>query len=153
MNSLAELWHREDDLDGEVDLLILQQRDRYVASVHETGGDKASGREEPKTPFPYDECGWDYIDDTSTTTHLSRRQELRKFRSIVNLVSGRFLTDTGDEVVFGTRCVDISKGDENKPFLPQSTGRAIIQTSSRFVNFHSHSTTRGSAKFVDLRNN
>ena len=21
--------------------------------------------EEPKTPFPYDECGWDYIDDTS----------------------------------------------------------------------------------------
>ena len=20
--------------------------------------------EEPKTPFPYDACGWDYIDDT-----------------------------------------------------------------------------------------
>ena len=38
MNSLA-LWHREDDPDSEVDLLIFQ-RDRYVASVQETGGDK-----------------------------------------------------------------------------------------------------------------
>ena len=28
MNSLAELWHRQDDPDGEVDLLIFQQRDR-----------------------------------------------------------------------------------------------------------------------------
>ena len=32
-NSLAELWHKEDDPDGEVDLLILHLRDRYVASV------------------------------------------------------------------------------------------------------------------------
>ena len=53
MNSLAELWHREDDPDSEVDLLIFQQRDRYVAD------------EEPKTPFTFDECGWEYIDDTS----------------------------------------------------------------------------------------
>ena len=49
MNSVAELWHREDDPDSEADLLIFQQRDRYVASVHENGGDKP--------PFPYDECG------------------------------------------------------------------------------------------------
>ena len=34
ISSLAELWHQEDDLDDGVDLLILQQRDRYVASVH-----------------------------------------------------------------------------------------------------------------------
>ena len=34
MNSLAELWHREDDPDSEVDLLIFQ-RVRYVASVQE----------------------------------------------------------------------------------------------------------------------
>ena len=40
MHSFAKLWHREDDVDGEVDLLILQLRDRYVASVHETGADK-----------------------------------------------------------------------------------------------------------------
>ena len=32
--------------------------------MHETGGDKPVC-EEPKTPFPCDECGWDYIDDTS----------------------------------------------------------------------------------------
>ena len=64
MNSFAELWHREHETDGEVDLLILQQRDRNVASVHETGGDKPVC-EEPKTLFPYDFFGWDYIDDTS----------------------------------------------------------------------------------------
>ena len=37
MNSLAKLRHRENDPDDEVDLFILQQRDCYVASVHETG--------------------------------------------------------------------------------------------------------------------
>ena len=31
MNSLAELWHREDDPDSEVVFLIFQKRDRYVA--------------------------------------------------------------------------------------------------------------------------
>ena len=50
MNSLAMSWHRENDPDDEVDLFILQQRDNYVASVHETGGDKPVC-EEPKTPF------------------------------------------------------------------------------------------------------
>ena len=44
---------------------LLQQRDYYVASVHEIGGDKPMS-EEPKTPFPYGEYyGWDYIVDTS----------------------------------------------------------------------------------------
>ena len=95
MNSLAELWHNEDDQDGEVDLLILQQRDRYVASVREAGADKPVC-EVPKIPFPYDECEWDFIDDTSgklLKIHLSRRQELRTFWSFVNLVSGRLSTD------------------------------------------------------------
>ena len=50
MNSCAELWHRENETDGEVDLLILQQRDCNVPSVHETGGDKPVC-EEPKTLF------------------------------------------------------------------------------------------------------
>ena len=36
----CEIVHREDDPESEVDLLLFQQRDRYVASVHETGGDK-----------------------------------------------------------------------------------------------------------------
>ena len=56
MNSHAKLWHRENDSHDEVDLLVLQQRDWYVASVHGTGGDKTVC-EEPKTHFPYDECG------------------------------------------------------------------------------------------------
>ena len=42
MNSLAEWWRDNSDPDSETDLLIFQQRDRYVASVHETGTDKAS---------------------------------------------------------------------------------------------------------------
>ena len=50
-----------------------------------------------------------------STTHLSRKQELRNFRSFVNLVSGR-VDRPRDEVVFGTRWVDINKGDEHKPF-------------------------------------
>ena len=58
------------------------------------------------------------------------------------------------EIVFGTRWVDINKGDENKPFyLPQSVGRTGVQTSSWLVIFYSHSTTGGTAKFVDLCNN
>ena len=81
LDSLAELWHREDDPDNEVDLLIFQQRDRYVASVHETGGDKPVC-EEPKTPFPYDECGWDYIVDTSgkvAEQHTCREGKSKNF--------------------------------------------------------------------------
>ena len=64
MNSLAEMWREDTDPDSEIDLLIFQQRDRYVASVHDTGTDKLVC-EEPKTPFPYDKFGWDHIDDTS----------------------------------------------------------------------------------------
>ena len=112
--------------DGEVDLHILQQRDRYLTSVHETGADKPVC-EEPKTPFPYDECGWGCIDDTSgkllNNTHLPRRQELRNYRSFVNLVSGK-LSPHHDEVVFGTRQVDINKGEENKPFY---RSRLVVQ--------------------------
>ena len=92
MNSLAELWHREDDPDGEVDLLILQQRDRYVASVHETGGDMKSPRHLSHTMSADGMTSMKRAASYSTT-HLSRRQELRKFRSFVNFVSGRLLTD------------------------------------------------------------
>ena len=118
MNSLAELWHREDDPDSEVDLLIFQQRDRHVASVHETGGDKLVC-EEPETPFRYDERGWDYIDDTSgkllnnTLVEKARAEETSVIREIgVWEVVDR----PRDKVVFGTRWVDINKGDEHKSF-------------------------------------
>ena len=42
MNSLSKLWEQENDPDSEIDLLIFEQRNHYVASVHETGTDKAS---------------------------------------------------------------------------------------------------------------
>ena len=82
MNSHAKSWHRENDPYYEVDLLILQQRDCHVASVHETGGDKPVC-EEPETPFPYGECGWDCVDDTSgkllnnTLVEKARAEEMR----------------------------------------------------------------------------
>ena len=153
MNSLAALWHTEDDPDGEIDLLILQQRDRCVASVHETGAVKPVC-EEPKTPFPYDECGWDYIDDTSgkllknTLVEKARAEEI----SFIRELGVRDVDRPRDEVVFDTRWVDINKRDENQTVFPQSTGRARIQTSSRLVLFHSDFTARGSAKLADLCN-
>ena len=96
MDSLSELWHREDDPDIEVDLLIFQQRDRYDASVHETGGDKPVC-EEPKTPsHTMKAVGFTLTTRVASCSiiHVSRRRQSRKFRSFVNLVSGRWLTDS-----------------------------------------------------------
>ena len=118
MNSLAELWRENDDPDGEIGLLICQQRDRYVASVHETGTDKPVC-EESKTPFPYDECGWDYVDDTSgkllnnTLVEKARTEEISVIRE---LGVWEVVDRPRGEVVFGTRWVDINKGDKNKHF-------------------------------------
>ena len=87
MNSLAELSHREDDLGSEVHLLLFKQRDRHVASVHETSGDKPVC-EEPKTLLPYDERGWDYTDDTSgkllnnTLVEKARAEEISVIRGL-----------------------------------------------------------------------
>ena len=81
--------------------------------------------EEPKTPFPYDECGWDYIDDTSgklpnnTLVEKARAEEVGVWE-----VVGR----PCDEVVFGTRWDDINKGDENKPFY---RSRLVVQEYKR----------------------
>ena len=126
MNSLAKSWHPDDD----VDLLILQHRDSYVASVHETGSDKPVC-EEPKTPFPYDECGWDYIDDTSgklldnTLVEKARIEELPVIRE---LGVWEVVDRPCDEVVFGTLWVDINKGDETKPFY---RSRLVVQEYKR----------------------
>ena len=114
----------------EVDLFILQQRDNYVASVHETGGDKPVC-EEPKTPYPYDECGCVYIDDTSgkllnnTLVEKSRAEESSVIRE---LGVWEVVDRPCDEVVFGTRWVDINKGDETKPFY---RSRLVVQEYKR----------------------
>ena len=87
MNSFAELWHWEHQTDGEVDLLILQQRDRNLASVHETVVDKPVC-EKPKTLFPYVFIVWDYIDDTSgkllnhTLVEKARDEEISFIREL-----------------------------------------------------------------------
>ena len=59
-----------------------------------------------KTPFPFDECGWDYIDDTSgkllnnTLVEKARAYEMSVIRELgVWVVVDR----PRDEVVFGTR--------------------------------------------------
>ena len=75
--------------------------------------------EEPKTPFPYDECGWDYTDDTTgkllnnTLVEKARAEEISVTRQ---LGVWEVVDRHRDEVVFGTRWVDINKGDEHKPF-------------------------------------
>ena len=111
MNSLAELWHREDDPDREVGLLIFQQRDRNYASVRGTGGDKPVC-EEPKTPFPHDECGWDYTDDTSgklLNNTLVEKAGAEKISVIRELGVWEVVDRPCDEVVFGTRWVHLKK--------------------------------------------
>ena len=82
----------------------------FVASVHETGGDEPVC-EEPKTPFPYDECGWDYIDVTSG-----------------KLLKNTLVDRPRDEVVFGTRWVDINTGDEHEPLY---RSRLVVQEYKR----------------------
>ena len=52
-----------------------------------------------------------------------------------------------DEVVFGTRWVDINKGGEHEPFC---RSRLVVQKYKRKAD--GSSTARGSAKFVDLCN-
>ena len=115
MNSLAELRHENNDHDGEIDLLTCQQRDQYVASVHETGTDRPVC-EQPKTPFPHDECGRAYIDDTS----------------------GKLLNNTLVEKARTEETPVICE-------LGESVGRTGVQTSSRLAIFYSDSTIGGTA--------
>ena len=93
MNSLAELRRWEDDPDSEVDLLIFPQRDRYVASVHETG--LASQCVKSPRHLSHTTHTMSAVEITLTTrvascstTPVSRRKELRKFWSFVNLGRG-----------------------------------------------------------------
>ena len=87
--------------------------------------------EEPKTPFPYDGCGWDCIDNTSgkllnnTLVEKARAEEICVIRELgVWEVADR----PRDEVVFGTRWFDINKRDETKPF---HHSRLVVQEYKR----------------------
>ena len=98
--------------------------------MHETGGDKPVS-EEPKAPFSYDGCGWDYIDDTSGK--LLNNKHVGKARAEETSVIREFgvwevVDRPRDEVVFGTRWVDINKGDESRPFY---RSRLVVQEYKR----------------------
>ena len=126
MDSLVKSWRDNNNPNDDIGLIFCHYRDQYVASVHETGTDRPVC-EEPKTPFL-----------------LSRR------RPLVSWVSGRLSTDLVARL-FGTRRVDINKGDE--PFY---RCRLVVQEykkSSRLIIFYGQSTIRSAAKFVDLCNN
>ena len=87
--------------------------------------------EEPKTPFPYDECGWDCIDDTSgklLNNTLVEKPRVEEISVILELGVWEVVDRPRDEVVFGTRWVDIKKGDEHKPFY---RSRLVVQEYKR----------------------
>ena len=144
MISLTNVRHRDNDPDDEVDLPILKQRDCNVASVHETGSNKPVCQE-PKTAFPSAECGWDYFDDTRgkllNNTLVENRRDFCHPRTKC-LGCGRQTPRRG--------CVWHKVGRHqqrrrDKTVLPQSSGRARVQASSRLVILHSHSAARGTA--------
>ena len=54
--SLAKLWHRENDPDDEVALLIFATA--WIATLCMKLVVTKRCVKGPKTPFPYDECGW-----------------------------------------------------------------------------------------------
>ena len=103
MDALMESWRGNNDPDDEIDLLILQQRDRYVASVLAL----------TSQCIPYDECGWDYIDDTSgkllnnTLVEKARTEEISVIRE---LGVWEVVDRPRGEVVFGTRWIDSQQG-------------------------------------------
>ena len=117
--------------------------------MHETGADKPVC-EEPKTPFPYNECGWDYIDDTSgkllnnTLVEKARAEEISVIRE--NLVSGKLSTDPAMRSCLARDGL--------------TSTRETKTNRSTAVDWSCKSTTRQAdwsfftaAKFVDLRNN
>ena len=75
----------------------------------------------------YDECGWDYIDDTSgkllnnTLVEKARTEDISVIRE---LGVWEAVDRPRDEVVFGTRWVDINKTDESKPYY---RSRLVVQ--------------------------
>ena len=111
---------------------------------------------EPKTLFPYDECGWDHVDDTSgklLNNTLVEEASAEEISVIRELGVWEVVDRPHNEVVIGTRWVDINSGDANKPFY---RSRLVVQEYKRQADwsfFHSDPTARSSAKPADLWDN
>ena len=84
---------------------------QFVRAQDDTGGDKPVC-EEPKTPFPNDECGKDYIDETRSkllTNIFVKKARAKEISVIRELGAWEMVDRPRDEVVFGTRWVDITR--------------------------------------------
>ena len=74
MDSLAELWRENNEPDAEM------QTGSSFSSVIERvkiGTDRPVC-EEPKTPYPHDECGWGHIDDTCRNNTLVEKAKTKR---------------------------------------------------------------------------
>ena len=104
--------------------------------------------------FPYDERGWDYIEDTSgklLNNTLVEKARTEKISVIRELCVWEVVDRPRNEVVFGTRWVVINKGDEHKPFY---RSRLVVQEYKRQAewSFFTAAPPLEAAKFVDLCN-
>ena len=127
MNSLAELRREDNDPGSEIDLLIFFSS--VIATLQACTG-LALTSQCVRSPKHFSHMmSVDGIVSTTrvascSTTLLSRKRGLRKFRSFVSLVLGRLSIDP----VVRTRWVDINKGHENKPFF---VSRLVVQEYKR----------------------
>ena len=142
MNLLAKSWHRENDTDDEVHLLILQQRDCHVASVHETGGDEPVC-EEPKTPFHVMNAVGTTLITSGKLLNNTQKAKAEEISVIRELGVWEVTDGPYDEVVFGTRWVDINKGDETTPFYRSRSCKSMsVKQTGHFSQLHLESLRR-----------
>ena len=81
----------------------------------------------PRHPFPYDECGWDHVDDTSV--------KLLNNTLVENWVSGRLWTDVTTRLCSLRDGLPSTRGDEDKPNYRSPIGSAGVQAQSRYLKF------------------
>ena len=105
------------DPEEEVDAKIHDTREKHIASVHEKGSEQPVCEEEV-IEYPYDGEGWDHIDDVSgrllnnTMVQEARAEEIEVIKE---MGVWEVVPRDPNTHVYGTRWVDINKGDEEKP--------------------------------------
>ena len=139
LGALACWWADDEDTDQEeeLNLLLLRMREDYVMSVHAEAKEQPVC-EEPAAPYSYDDCGWDFIDDTSgkyLNTTLVQKARSEEIEVINEMGIWEVIDRPLDVVVYGTRWVDINKGDESQPYY---RSRLVVQ---EFRGKKSQSTT------------
>ena len=102
--------------------------------------------------FPCDECSWDHIDDTSGTllnNTLVEKAKAEEISVIRELGVWEVIDRPYDEVVFGTRWVDINKGDETTPFYRSRSCKSMsVKQTGHFSQLHVRSSICEGCSFV-----